>query len=101
MLTSRPLLAPHLPTLLVDQHRGHRTEMLEALAEAGARLQAESPAAVVALSARWESPGPFLVGSDARHRTLTDYAGFGVEGRYDCDGHPGLARALVEAGQRA
>ena len=101
MLTSRTLLVPHLPTLLVDQHRGHRTQMLEALADVAARLQSESPAAVVALSARWESPGAFLVGSDPRHRTLTDYAGFGVEGRYDCDGHPGLARALVEAGQRA
>jgi len=100
MLTSRALVMPHLPTLLVDQHRGHHTEMLAALAETAARLQAESPAAVVALSARWESPGPFFVGAGARHRTLTDYAGFGVEVRYDCDGDPALARALVAGGQQ-
>ena len=101
MLTSRALLVPHLPTLLVDQHRGHQTEMLSALATSAARLQAESPAAIVALSARWDSTGPFLVGEDRRHRTLTDYSGFGVEVRYDCDGHPALARALVRAGQKA
>ena len=36
-----------------------------------------------------------------RHHTLTDYPEFGVELRYDCPGHPALARALVQAGQRA
>src|SRR5437867_8033635 len=101
MLTSRALLAPTHPTLLVDEHRGHRTPMLEALAEQSARLHAESPEAVVALSARWMSEGPFLVDAGARHRTLTDYPGFGVEVRYDCPGHSELARALVAAGTAA
>ena len=101
MLTSRALLVPTLPTLLVDEHRRHRTEMLTALADQAIRLQAESPEIVVALSARWGSEGPFLVDAGRRHRTLTDYAGFGVEVRYDCNGHPALARALVEAGTRA
>ena len=32
MRCSPVLLVPHLPTLLVDEHRGHRTEMLVALA---------------------------------------------------------------------
>ena len=101
MLTSRALLVPHLPTLVVDQHRGHETEMIAALAAAAARLQAETPAAVVVLSARWDSTGPFLVGVDPRHRTITDYSGLGVEVRYDCDGHPALARALAQAGHKA
>ena len=34
MLISHALLAPILPTLLMDEHRGHHTEMLGALAEA-------------------------------------------------------------------
>lgn len=101
MLTHRALLVPHLATLVVDQHRGHETEMLAALAAAAARLQAESPAAIVALSARWDSAGPFLVGADRRHRTITDYVGLGVEVRYDCDGHPALARALAQTGREA
>src|SRR5262245_189029 len=101
MLTPRVLLVPTLPTLLVDEHRHHRTGMLAALETQSARLKAESPEIVVALSARWISEGPFLVDAGRRHRTLTDYAGFGVEVRYDCAGHPALARALVDAGTRA
>jgi len=101
MLTSHALLVPSLPTLLVDEHRGHRTEMLTALAAAAERLRAEAPQAVVAVSARWAIPGPFQVDAGRRHRTLTDYSGLGVEVRYDCGGAPPLARALVEAGQKA
>ncbi len=101
MLTARVLLAPHVPTLLVDQHRGHRTEMIEAYATAARAFAAEEPAAAVVLSARWESPGPFLVEDAPRHRTLTDYYGFGVEVRYDCPGAPALARALAGAASAA
>ncbi|MBI1796247.1 MAG: hypothetical protein HY076_00880 [Candidatus Eisenbacteria bacterium] len=101
MLTSSVLLVPTISTLLVDEHRRHRTEMLAALEAESEALRAESPAIVVALSARWMSEGPFLVGGGKRHRTLTDYTGFGVEVRYDCPGHPALARALVQAGMRA
>ena len=75
--------------------------MLVALSEQSARLQAESPEVVVAVSASWESEGPFLVDAGRCHRTLTDYSGFGVEVRYDCAGHPALARALVAAGTAA
>lgn len=98
MLTPRALLVPTLPTLLVDQHRGHRTEMLVALEAESARLNTDAPEIVVALSARRISEGPFLVDAGRRHRTVTDYPGFGVEVRYDCAGHPELARALVIAG---
>src|SRR5215471_10436561 len=101
MLTSRALLVPTLPTLLVDEHRHHRTGMLVALEEQSAKLKAESPEIVVALSARWIAEGPFLVDAGKRHRTLTDYPGFGVEVRYDCTGHPELARALVQAGTKS
>ena len=101
MLTSRAYLVPHRPTLLVDQHRGHHTEMLNALAAAGAALAEETPQVVVILSARWNTAGPFRVDAGKRHRTITDYAGLGVEARYDCTGHPALARALVVAGERA
>jgi aromatic ring-opening dioxygenase catalytic subunit (LigB family) len=101
MLIARAWLAPHLPTLLVDQHRGHETAMLRAFADAAERLREESPAAIVIVSARWQSDGPFLVDSGRRHATITDYSGFGVEGRYDCTGHPALARALAEAGRKA
>ena len=101
MLTSHALLVPTLPTLLVDEHRRHQTPMLTALAEHATRLQTEPPQIVVVLSARWMSEGPFLVDAGRHHRTLTDYPGFGVEVRYDCTGHPELARALAEAGTRA
>ena len=53
------------------------------------------------MSARWTGPGAFLVDGARRHRTLTDDTDFGVEVRYDCNGHPALARALVTAGERA
>jgi aromatic ring-opening dioxygenase catalytic subunit (LigB family) len=100
MLTSHALLAPVLPTLLMDEHRGHHTEMLAALGRASERLLAETPVAAVVLSARWNAPGPFRVDAGRRHTTLTDYAGLGVEVRHDCPGSPALARALVEAGTR-
>lgn len=98
MNVAHALLVPHLPTLVVDQHRGHQTPMLQALAAASERLLAEGPRAVVVLSARWNTPGPFRVDAGRRHRTLTDYSGLGVELRYDCPGEPALARALVEEG---
>lgn len=101
MLTSRVLLVPTVPTLLVDEHRHHRTDMLAALDAQSGLLRDEQPAAVVALSARWISEGPFLVDGSRRHLTLTDDPGFGVEVRYDCPGEPKLAKALVEAGTQA
>lgn len=101
MLTSHALLIPHLPTLLLDEHRGHRTEMLEALEVLSRELFAEQPTTVVVLSARWISTGAFLVDTNRHHRTLTDYTGLGVEVRYDCEGDPPLAKALVEAGKKA
>jgi len=75
--------------------------MLSALEQVSARLHADGPQAVAIVSARWETPGPFRVGAARRHTTLTDDPGFGVEVRYDCAGHPALARALVEAGLAA
>ena len=101
MLIQPIYLAPHRPTLLLDQHRGHRTPMLEALARAASDLAAAEPRAIVVLSARWNARGPFRVDVGTRHRTLTDYGGLGVELRYDCDGHPALAHRLVQAGQQA
>ena len=101
MLVPRTFLLPHLPTLLVDQHRRHHTPMLSAFETASARLHADAPQTVVIVSGRWETPRPFLVGADRRHTTLTDDPGFGVEARYDCTGDPALARALVAAGLAA
>jgi aromatic ring-opening dioxygenase catalytic subunit (LigB family) len=101
MLVSPAILAPHLPTFVLDEHRHHRTPMLEAFEGARARLRSERVEAVVALSARWTTEGPFLVGAGPRHKTITDYSGFGVEVRYDCNGQPVLARALVESGRKA
>ena len=101
MLIPHALLVPHLPTLMIDEHRGHRLGMVGAMRAASQRLLAEAPTAVVALSARWGAPGAFLVDAGAKHRTITDYANFGVEVRYDCPGHPKLAKALVDAGTHA
>jgi aromatic ring-opening dioxygenase catalytic subunit (LigB family) len=101
MLLPRALLVPHWPTLLEDEFRRHRTPMLHALALEARRFQAEKPAVAVVLSASWESSGPFHVGQGRQHRTLTEDPVFGVESRYDCPGHPELARALVEAGAAA
>jgi aromatic ring-opening dioxygenase catalytic subunit (LigB family) len=94
-------VAPHRPTLVLDEHRRHRTPMLEALARAAGDLALAKPDVIVVLSARWNTPGPFRVDDGRRHRTLTDYSGLGVELRYDCDGQPSLARATVEAGLAA
>jgi len=101
MLLPRALLVPHLPTLVLDEHRRHHTPMLAALAAEATLLAAEPPDVVVVVSARWQSDGPFHADVGKRHRTLTDYTGFGVEVRYDCPGHAAIARALVDAGMRA
>jgi aromatic ring-opening dioxygenase catalytic subunit (LigB family) len=101
MLVSPAILAPPLPTFVLDEHRRHQTPMLDAFESARARLRAERVEVVVALSARWTTDGPFLVGAASRHRTITGYSGFGVEVRYDCNGQPALARALVESGRKA
>jgi aromatic ring-opening dioxygenase catalytic subunit (LigB family) len=94
-------VAPHRPTLVLDEHRRHRTPMLEAMARAAGDLALAKPDVIVALSARWNTAGPFRVDDGLRHRTLTDYSGLGVELRYDCDGQPPLARAAVDAGRAA
>jgi len=101
MLTPRAWLAPHLPTLLVDEHRGHRTPMLEAFESARERLREAAPSTVLVVSARWVSNGPFLTDAGRQHRTITDYSGLGVEVRYDCAGAPALAKALAQAGTSA
>lgn len=101
MILPRVLLVPNRVTLLLDEHRGHQTEMLDAIGAESIRLGDAAPEILVALSARWRGHGPFLVDEGRRHQTITDYSGFGVEVRYDCDGHPLLARALAEAGQHA
>jgi aromatic ring-opening dioxygenase catalytic subunit (LigB family) len=101
MLTPHLYLVPHTLAPVLDQHRAHRTPMLVALEKAAASIAADRPEAFVVLSARWTTGGPFRVDRGKRHRTLTDYEGFGVELRYDCDGDPALALALVEQGLRA
>jgi aromatic ring-opening dioxygenase catalytic subunit (LigB family) len=101
VLISSAWLAPYLLTLLIDQRRGHRTEMLQAFERASERLIAQSPQAIVIVSAHWSVPGSFLVDCGRRHITRIDDPGLGVEVRYDCSGHPALARALIEAGTKA
>ncbi len=96
MLTTSTFLLPSVPTMLIDEQRGDVTEMIEALEDAGARVAAESPSAIVVLSPRWVSPGPFHADDGTRHRSVVDLPTFGVEPRYDCPGEPALARAIVE-----
>jgi aromatic ring-opening dioxygenase catalytic subunit (LigB family) len=101
MLTSHALLLPSVPTMLIDEQRGDFTEMIEAVTAAGARLVAESPEAVVAVSSRWVSARTFHADDAREHKSVIDLPGFGVEPRYHCAGHPGLARAIVEGAARA
>jgi aromatic ring-opening dioxygenase catalytic subunit (LigB family) len=101
MILPRVLLVPNRVTLLLDEHRGHQTPMLDAIGTEAIWLGDAAPDIIVALSARWRSDGAFLADKGKRHQTITDYSGFGVEVRYDCAGHPELARALAEAGQQA
>lgn len=100
MLTSSVLFAPSVPTMLIDEQRGDVTEMIEALEAAGRRMLADGPAVIVALSARWVAPGAFHADDSKRHRSVIDVPGFGVEPRHDVDGHPALARAIVERAGR-
>ncbi len=95
MLTTAALLAPSVPTMLIDEQRGDVTEMIEALEAAGRRMLADEPAAIVALSARWVAPGAFHADDARRHRSVIDLPGFGVEPRHDADGQPALARAII------
>lgn len=101
MLTSRALLLPSVPTMLIDEQRGDFTEMIEAVTAAGERLGSEAPEAIVALSARWVSNGPFHADDARSHKSVIDLPGFGVEPRYDCLGHPALARAVAGDAARA
>lgn len=101
MLTSRVLLVPSVPTLLVDEQRGDYTEMIEALTGQAEQLAREAPQAIVVVSARWVSPAAFLADDARRHRSLVDMPGYGAEPRYDCQGRPALARAIVEAANAA
>lgn len=96
MLTSAAFLLPSIPTMLIDEQRGDYTEMLESLVMTGERILAETPAAIVAVSARWKSAGPFHADDSPRHTSVIDLPGWGVEPRYDCPGEPALARALVD-----
>lgn len=100
MLTSAAFLFPSVPTMLIDEQRGDYTEMLEALIQTGERLLAEEPTAIVAVSARWCSSGPFHADEALHHTSVIDLPGWGVEPRYDCPGQPALARALVEEALR-
>lgn len=101
MLTTRALLLPSVPTMLIDEQRGDFTEMIEAVSAAGERLASESPDAIVAVSSRWVSNGPFHADDGAKHASVIDLPGFGVEPRYDCPGFPALARAIVDAAARS
>ena len=87
--------------MLIDEQRGDFTEMIEALTAAGERLASEQPDAIVALSSRWSTPGPFHADDSRTHTSVIDLPGFGVEPRYPCAGHPALARAIVAGAARA
>ncbi len=101
MLTTRALLLPSVPTMLIDEQRGDFTEMIEAVTAAGERLASEAPDVIVALSSRWTSNGPFHADDARTHKSVIDLPGFGVEPRYDCLGHPALARAIVSGAKKA
>jgi aromatic ring-opening dioxygenase catalytic subunit (LigB family) len=100
MLISHTLLVPHLPTLMIDDQRGHHAGMVGALRAASERLFEEMPAALVVMSARWGTPGPFMVDAAAQHDLPVASGGFNVGGRYRGPGQPALAKALVSAGTR-
>jgi aromatic ring-opening dioxygenase catalytic subunit (LigB family) len=100
MLTPSAYLLPSVPTMLIDEQRGDVTEMIEAVQAAGAAAFAAAPEALVVVTARWVSPGPFHADDSRQHRSVVDLPEFGVEPRYDCAGHPQLARSIVEHATR-
>src|SRR5258706_14241108 len=57
MLTTRALLLPSVPTMLIDEQRGDFTEMIESVPAAGARLPSQPPDAIAAPSARRAGAG--------------------------------------------
>ena len=101
MLISHTLLVPHVPTLMIDDQRGHHYGMVDALREASVRLFDEMPEALVVLSARWGTPGPFMIDAAPQHDLPVAFGGYNIGGRYRGPGHPELAKALVQAGTKA
>ena len=101
MLISRALLVPSSPTLLIDERRGNSTTMLEAMVEAGTRLEADLPEVLVVVTSRWASGAAFQADDAKKHTSLIDMPEFGVVPRYDCAGEPGLARAILEEARSA
>jgi len=101
MLTSHTLLVPHLPTLVIDDQRGHHAGIAGSLRDAARRLHDDAPAAIVVVSARWATPGPFTVDSLRQHDATLAYGGYSVGGRYRGPGAPKLAREIVTAATKA
>ena len=101
MLISHTLLVPHLPTLMIDDQRGHHIGMIDAMRAASEHLFEEMPTALVVLSALWGTPGPFMIDAGERHDLPVSFGGFNIGGRYRGPGEPALAKSLVKAGTDA
>jgi aromatic ring-opening dioxygenase catalytic subunit (LigB family) len=86
---------------MIDDQRGHHFGMVDALRDASQRLFDEIPEALVVLSARWGTPGPFMIDAGPQHDLPVAYGGYNIGGRYRGPGQPALARALVKAGAQA
>jgi aromatic ring-opening dioxygenase catalytic subunit (LigB family) len=86
---------------MIDDQRGHHAGMVNAMREASQRLFDEMPSALVVVSARWGTPGPFMVDVADQHDLPVAFGGYNIGGRYRGPGQPALAKALVKAGTNA
>lgn len=93
------LIVPHSPTLLEDEMDYKKSLVVDALRNIGHRMINWGVDVVIAATTHWQTE-KFLVDNSAFHKTLTDYCGFRQEVQYDVNGHPNLARLLLQAGMQ-
>jgi len=94
-------VVPHSATLFEDEAACRSSKVLEVLRSLRDRWTGETFDAVVVLSPFWISEKHFYIDPNPHHHASHDYAGYAVEVKYDCPGHPALARLLLDAGRTA
>ncbi len=92
-----PVLAPHSPDLLESYRQGQSRPVLDTMIRFHSHLVSRHfpIRAVISISCGWQVPNLILVDESPRLESSKDYSGFGSELRYDPDGDPAIAKAIL------